>query len=168
MDFQPEQITFNLLYKPACIGIALGFILAFVFSLTGERSYWDKVKTNIFPALGYSIPISMVAYIAGYLTGISRSPAVDSVVPAVLALIAGLNIYFFGIESRSRALVGYSVVVFSIVFFYGIWAAVIHREGGRVGRFISLSEQEKAIVTYRQNRGLSPDVPEWILGSNPR
>jgi hypothetical protein len=168
MDLQSEEVTLSLLARPILVGAIAGLVLALLFSSAGKGEYWNRVRRNILPCLGYAIPTSVVAYIAGYLTGVSRASAVGSVLPAVLALIGGLNIYFFGTENRNRALVGYSVFVFAVVFFYGIWGAVIHREGGRVGRFISLSEQEKAIRNYRENRGLSPDVPGWLLDTNSR
>ena len=59
-----------------------------------------------------------------------------------------------------------SASVFSVLFFYGVWGGVIHREEGRVGRLITLSEQEKTIRTYRQNRDLPQDIPAWIMGAH--
>jgi hypothetical protein len=150
--------------KPVVFSALLGFILAFGYSLQGNGRYRDKLKKNILPALGYAIPVGLVAYISGYLTGISRSPAVGSTVPAVLALLGGLNIYFFGSDSPNRAVVGYSLFVFSVLFFYAVWGGVDDREFGRVDRFIQLSEQERTIRNYRQNRGLPPDPASWILG----
>jgi hypothetical protein len=164
MSIQAEWLFLGVAIKPFLIGVVAGLLLALTYSLLpGEQSYWNKLRANVPPSLGYAVPTAFIGYVAGYLTAISRSPAVGSVVPAVLALLGGLNIYFFGVDSKNRALVGYSIFVFSLVFFYGIWAGAVDREVGRVGRLINLSEQEKRVRTYRENRDLPPEIPSWIL-----
>ena len=50
---------------------------------------------------------------------------------------------------------------------YGDDKAGLARELGRLDRLIFLSEQEKQIRTYRENRGLPADPPAWILGTEP-
>ena len=166
---EAEIIFLGLIIKPLLIGAVAGIVLAACYSLqAGEKTYREKLRLNLLPALGYSIPIILVAYVAGYLTGISRSAAVGTVVPAVLALMGGLNIYFFGVEAKNRNLVGYCVFVFALMFFYGVWGGVIDREVGRVGRFINLAEQERTIRTYRENRDLPPEPPAWILGGDTK
>lgn len=166
---QAEILFIGLIVKPLLVGAIAGIALAACYSLqAAEVPYREKLRRNLLPAIGYSIPISFVAYIAGYLTGISRSPAVGNVVPAVLAMIGGLNIYFFGIEAKNRNLVGYCVFAFALMFFYGVWGGVIDREIGRVGRFTNLSDQERTIKAYRENRDLPPDPPAWILGGDTK
>lgn len=164
-----DRLIIGLIAKPLLVGAVAGLIFAVIYSLqAGDATYPEKLRRNLLPAIGYSIPTTLVAFIAGYLTGISRAPAVGNVVPAVLAMIGGLNIYFFGIETKNRVLVGYSVFIFSLLFFYGVWGGVLDREIGRVGRFINLSEQERTIRTYRENRDLPPDPPAWILGGDTK
>jgi len=164
-----EAVFIQLILRPTIITISSGLILAFGYSLLkGTASYREKLARNIVPAFGYSVPTVFVAYIAGYLTGASRAPAVANVVPAVLTLLGGLNIYFFGIESINRAIVGYSVFAFALVFFYAVQVGGINREMDRVERLIQLSDQEKEIHTYRANRGLAPDPPAWLLGGEPK
>jgi hypothetical protein len=166
---QAEQLTVESTVRPIVVGILFGIVMALTYSLQkGEQSYLEKLKRNIPSALGYSVPVALIGYIAGYLTGVSRAPAVGTIVPAILALMGGMNIYFFGTESRNRALVAYSVSIFSFVFFYGVWGGVLDRENGRVGRLINLSEQEKTVRTYRENRDLPPEPPAWMLGNDPR
>jgi hypothetical protein len=162
-----DKLVIGLLIKPLLVGLLGGILLALAYSLqAGEGTIFERFRRNILPGIGYSLPTVIVAFIAGYLTGISRAPAVGNVIPAVLALIGGLNIYLFGVEARNRALVGYSVFLFSLVFFYGVWGGVLDREGGRVGRFIDLADQERTIRNYRLNRDLPPDPPQWILGGS--
>ena len=158
----------DLALPPIVIGVFCGVIFALSYSFIGESSYTYKLKRNILPAVLFSIPTVFVAYVAGYLTGISRAPAVGNLVPAVLALIGGLNIYLFGTERKNAALVGYSVFIFTLVLFFGFEIGIIDREDGRVARLVSLSDQEKSIRNYRENRELPPDPPAWILGGEAR
>jgi hypothetical protein len=140
-----------------------------ILRLPSRRSkYTDRVKRNALPAILFSIPTFFVAYVAGYLTGISRAPAVGNLVPSLLVLIGGLNIYLFGTSRENIALVGYSVFIFTLVLFFGFEVGVIDREIGRVARLVSLSDQEKLVRNYRENRELPPDPPAWILGGEAR
>ncbi len=152
---------------PIVIGVCFGVIYALLYSLNpGESTYADRVKRNALPAILFSIPTVLVAYVAGYLTGISRAPAVGNLVPAVLVLIGGLNIYLT--DRKNIALVGYSVFIFTLVLFFGFEVGVIDREIGRVARLVSLSDQEKLVRNYRENRELPSDPPAWILGGEAR
>src|SRR4051794_2506403 len=113
---KPGPIFIDLAVAAIIIGSILGAGFALAFSLAGgEQSYLNKLKRNMPPALGFSIPIVLVALVAGYLTGSSRSPVVGTIIPAVLALFGGLNVYFFGIESKNRAIVGYSIFIFTLI-----------------------------------------------------
>jgi hypothetical protein len=168
--FPSAEVAFiQLLISPLLIGACLGIVFALTFSLVNrERSYWDKLKQNFLPAIGFSIPIVLVGYVAGYFTGISRSPVVGAIVPSFLALIGGLNIYLFGVDTKNKALVGYCVFIFVIALLYGTQFGGEAREIGRAARLIYLSEQEKQIRAYRVNRGLPEEPPSWIIGSEPK
>lgn len=169
-----EVITLNAVTRPIALGAIFGLLLALAKSLprknSGGRpvSFRSRFSTYILPALGYAVPVALVGYIAGYLTGASRSAAVGSTVPAVLALIGGLNIYFFGTQNKEKAVVAYSIFIFAFVFFYGVWGGAVNREVGRVERMINLAEQERSIRIHRENRNMSPEPPAWILGTDPR
>jgi hypothetical protein len=159
----------ELAVVPILIGACFGVIFALLYSLNpGEGTYANKLKRNALQAILFSIPTVLVAYVAGYLTGISRAPAVGNLVPAVLVLIGGLNIYLFGTDRKNIALVGYSVFIFTLVLFFGFEVGIIDRELGRVARLVNLSDQEKLIRTYRENRELPPDPPAWMLGGEAR
>jgi hypothetical protein len=165
---QAEEITAELLVRPIVSSVLLGLIFATGYSfLKGDRSYSEKFRANFFPALGFAFPITLVGYVTGNLTGASRSPAVGNVIPAVLALLGGLNIYFFGSESKNKAIVGFCVSIFVLVFFYGLWGGVVNRENGRISRFLLLSEQERIIKAYRENRNMPAEPPDWLLKNDP-
>src|SRR5687767_11101854 len=114
-----DEIFFELLLNPILYGATLGIIFSAVYSLADKsRTYSVKFKKSIIDTFAYSTPVVLLGFISGYLTGISRSPAVGNVIPAILTLVGGFNIYVFGKELKHRAIIGYSVIVFSLLFFY--------------------------------------------------
>jgi hypothetical protein len=150
-------------------GTALGVSFAVLFSCQQKQTpYIRKLTLNIIPAVAFSISIVLVALVAGFLTGSSRAPAIGSVMPAILALFGGLNVYFFGVESKNRVLVGYGVFIFTLAFFFGIEMGASDRELSRVSRLIELSNQEKEIRQYRQNKDLPSEFPGWVLTGEPK
>ncbi|MGM4887043.1 hypothetical protein AB7813_29625 [Tardiphaga sp. 20_F10_N6_6] len=160
---------FAVISQPLIFGALAGALFAFVFSLQNSLlPYSTKLRANLPVGIGFALPISLVAFVAGYLTGVSRSPAVGTIIPAVLTLVGGLNIYLFGIDVKNRSLVGFSVFLFTLFLFYGVQAGSYHREIGREARLIFLSEQERKIRIFRENRDLSPDMPAWITTGEPR
>jgi hypothetical protein len=167
--FGPAELAFfSVVINPLVVGLVSGVTLALTYSLiNGDLSYTAKFKPNILPALGYCIPIALIGYLTGYLTGISRAPAVGSIVPAVLVLIGGLNIYFFGTDGKNKAIVGYTIFIFALLLLYGVQVGVLDREVGRVARFVDLSDQEKEIRNYRTNIDLLPDPLAWLLTGEP-
>jgi hypothetical protein len=118
--------------------------------------------------VGYSIPIGLIAYVAGYLTSVSRVGAVGNLLPAALALIGGLYVYAFGTEAKHKALVGYCIFFFAVLLDYGIQKGAYTREVDREARIISLTREELRIRTLRENLGLDPNPPAWILSTEPR
>ena len=72
-------------------------------------SYRNKDKQFKYTDVLVAIPIVLIAYIAGYLTGISGSSAIGNLVPAVLAFIGGLNVYMFGAKVDHRSLIIFSI-----------------------------------------------------------
>lgn len=85
-DLQAEWLSVKLL---ACVIFASAIIaLLFVLVYFGRENF----AQTFVKAMVVALPAAARAYVAGYLTGISRSPAVGTVLPAVLA--AGATIYF--------------------------------------------------------------------------
>jgi hypothetical protein len=98
----------------------------------------------------------------------SRTTAVGTVLPAVLALIGGLNIYVFGTDIKYRNLVCYCVCIFAVMLFYGSQYGAHLREMDREFRLRQLAGQELRIKTLRRNLGLPGDFPQWIVSSEPK
>jgi hypothetical protein len=118
--------------------------------------------------VAFTFPIALIAYIAGYLSTMSRTTAVGTVLPAVLTLIGGLNIYVFGTDIKYRVLISYCVCVFALMLFYGSQYGGYLREASRDYRLLQLTRQELQIKTVRRNLGLPEDFPPWLVSSEPK
>jgi hypothetical protein len=144
----------------------LGCVAMFYAADRGEaaRLFWRTARYYFF----FGVPISLLAFVTGYLTGMSRTGAVGNVLPAVLAFIGGMNIYVFGTENKHKMIIGYCVSLFIVILFYGVHRGSVLREYGREGRLLVLSEQERRIRNYRMNRDLPPEIPSWITTGEPK
>lgn len=166
----PEIVTVNLLVTAIVFAIIVSIVTSIIVAAI-KIIAGNSVSSNLagwYYLVLYSIPISIVAYIAGYLTAFSRSAAVGTVIPAVLALIGGLNIYIFGTEAKNKDIVAYCICVFAITLFYGAQVGAYRRDADRAIRLIDLTRQEKIIRNIRGSLGLPEDMPPWIIGTEPR
>jgi hypothetical protein len=167
---------FNLIYSLEILGLSIVLSIGFSFIISVITSIIEEPSLKFFRRFAYtwyklslySIPISIIAYVAGYLTVYSRTSAITNVIPAVLALVGGLNIYVFGSESRHKALVGYCVCLFAIMLFLGTQGGAYRREAEREFRMVELARQELKIRTFRENLDLPSEPPTWILGTEPK
>jgi hypothetical protein len=154
--FTSEEQFFLLLIKPFLIGVLAGLVFA---TIDSRR---NKSKQFKFTDVLVAIPIVLIAYIAGYLTGISGSSAIGNLVPAVLAFIGGLNLYMFGAKADHRALTIFSIFLFAITLFYGVLDGRYDRASGIEAQMEASAIQELRIKTFRQNLTLPPDPPSWV------
>jgi hypothetical protein len=162
-----DEITITLIVKP----LVLGLLLAFAFSLlsairpSGHR-YLNRLILNARKFAGYSMPIVMLGFVSGYLTGISRTAAVGNLIPAMLTLVGGFAVYLFKTSGKSVVAIGYCIFVFGFFIFYGIQVGAFERQYKQVDRLIFLSDQERQVRNYRYNHDLPTDPADWILGGS--
>jgi hypothetical protein len=155
----------ELISPTIVLGLVLGIMFAALFSFLGhDLTYQQKLRANILPAIGYSLPVVALGYTIGYLASSARSGDLSSLIPPVMTLVGGVSIYAFGLDMRNKVVIGYCVFVFSLIMLYGVYVGTAAREVGQVNHLISLSETEKQIRIYRENRDLPPDFPAWMLG----
>ena len=160
----PELFLAQTIWRPLVMAIASGILFAaFVsaFAAPGERA--AALKVNALHALAFSAPISVLAFVSGYLTGVSRGGVVGNVLPAVLSLIGGIGLYVFGTENRFKIVIGYCVFMFAVNLLYGAQTGALERELGREARVKILSEQERRIRNFRYNLELDEQPPAWIV-----
>lgn len=163
-DFDPAAFTIREFVYPVVIAGAIAALPGLINALTANDGKSIKAFFRAYSLYFLSgLPVALAGYSTGFLTGLSRAPAVGNLLPAVLALIGGLSVYVFGAESKSRLLVGYCVCLLVLNVFYGVQAGAFERDSGRLARLLRLSEQELMIRNYRKARGLEPEIPSWIL-----
>jgi hypothetical protein len=131
-------------------------------------AFGQDLAIPLIKLLAFTFPIALTAYVAGYLSTMSRTTAVGAVLPAALTLIGGLNIYIFGSDTKYRVLVSYCVCVFVLMLFYGSQYGGYLREATREYRLRQLSVQEAHIRILRANLGLPEDFPSWVISSEPK
>src|SRR5262245_31660113 len=106
---ETELFTLYLLLRAAIAGA----IVSVLFGLLTCGPEWLKKRDNslFFKSLAHlcacGIPVSVIGFSVGYLTATSRSGAVGSLIPALLAALAGLHIYVFGKENQYRVIVAF-------------------------------------------------------------
>lgn len=151
----------------------------FTLRSLGEATLYASVITGIYSILSnliardlsplriflyyiqFTIPVGLIGFSTGLLTGLSRTSAVGSVLPATLALIGGLNIYVFGTDNKFKIVVGYCVCVFCFMLFLGMQTGAFEREAQRERYLIFRAQQEARILAVRRNLGLPESAPNW-------
>ena len=76
-----------------------------------------------------TVAFSMLGIATGFITGNSREPAVNAVLPAVLSLFGGLAVFMIGKERGGHTLVGYCTFAFAVTLMLGtLWGAEYRRD----------------------------------------
>ena len=159
-----DIVTLGILWRPFALAFGCAAAFALLFSLAaGRRRFAAAVRGNFPQLLAFSLPVVVLGYISGYLTGISRAPAVGNLVPAILSLVGGVGIYVFGTETRFKGIVGYCVMMFAVALLYGTGIGALQNQLGFEERMKLLSDQERRIRNFRYNLDLDEQPPGWIV-----
>lgn len=164
-DFNPASFTVIELIYPvllAAVGAACLAIVSTIF-LRGDEGFVAELRRVFSYYCLSGIPIALIGYAIGFLAGISRSPAIGSVIPAVLAVVGGLSVYAFGSDNKYKAVVGYSVSLLVVSLFYGTQSGSFEREWHREARLKSIFELESRLRNYRANRDLPEKISDWLF-----
>lgn len=97
-----------------------------------------------------------------------RISTIGSVLPAVLTLIGGLNLYVFGTDQKYRVLISYCVVLFATMLFYGTQYGAYKRDVDQEFRLRELIKVEAQLRIIRKNLDLPDDFPARIIGTEPK
>jgi hypothetical protein len=106
---------------------------------------------------------AFLGIVAGFMAGLSRQPAVNAVMPAVLSLIAGLSIYLVGAKRADQGLIAICVIGLSADLMLGaLWGAHARRASDEYYASDLRKEWEarveRKIRDYRRGLDL-PDYP---------
>jgi hypothetical protein len=169
-NFSPELFSLYVLLRPFLIATITASIMGIGASLFFRENYSLGRRligvTTVYFFI--ALPIALLGFIVGFLIGVSRSPAIGTVIPAVLTLIGGLGIYVFGTENRFKVIVGYSVIVLVCTLLYGVERGAFDRESTREHRLNVIFEEEARLRAQRKNLGLPPEVPTWSIPAEPK
>lgn len=114
--------------------------------------------------LVFLMAFSMLGIVTGYLTGLSRQPAVSAVLPAVLSLFGGLAVYLIGTDQSKRLAVSLAVLAFATSLVLATsWGAAIRGAGEKYEISEAYLKQrafiEKEVVDFRRELGLPEERP---------
>ena len=172
--YLPEVLLGDVLVR-VMLGAAVAASFGWLVDLAaiGFRSGWRRVASpgmagRLVVLFAATLPIALTAYVAGYLSTMNRVSAIGNVLPAVLALIGGANVYVFGSDTKNRALVGYCTTVLVLMLFYGTQTGAYLREATREERLVALSEMEFRLRGQRESLGLTHDFPPWLVSAEPK
>lgn len=70
--------------------------------------------------LGIGVPFTILGVLIGYLTGVSLTPAVGSVIPAVLTLVAGISVFMASEGGRKGAIASAAIIYLSFALVAGV------------------------------------------------
>jgi len=169
-SYVPEYITLNLLFSTLLLSVLASLIAgtAFAFFETALASVPKQALWNAVRLLGFSFPIALVAYIAGFLSTMGRTSAIGTILPAVLTLVGGLNLYVFGSDNKYRILISYCVIVFASMLLYGTQYGAYKRDTDQEFRLRELIKVEARLRLIRKNLDLPDEFPPWVLGTEPK
>lgn len=150
------------------IALALGAPISLytLFFTISNRRYFTVRRMLGFSGACFviSLPLCIAGVTSGYIAGISRIPAVTSLLPASLSFISAVVLLIHAAKNNQQTMmISCCVIVFCLALFGGTMIGASSREDGRVDRLKALSEQELQIRRYRKNRGLEPEFPSWLL-----
>ncbi len=154
----------SLLPIPAFV-IVTALIACGVLFATGQKA----VAVNTLMPLSAFLLLGLVA---GYLTGISRAPAVDAVLPAVLTLLGGAAAGFIGKSPGSALILRISglILAFAIGLLVGTtWGSAMRQSIDDFDQseleLIRRSQVEASVREFRIARDLPPEMPGVGSGS---
>jgi peptidoglycan/LPS O-acetylase OafA/YrhL len=139
--------------------VALAALLAFALSSAGRS--WSE-RLSWLPAL---FALALLGGVTGALAGFSRSPALGTVLPAVLSLVGGMFVYLIGKHQTERLLVSLAVIALALSLWVGAnWGAILRDVTERYltsAAFLKdRAYEEWQVRKFREALRLPPDPPE--------
>lgn len=166
----PEYITIEAVILVLCVTIGASVLTGYV--VAGFEVDWKDVGSrgarNAVFLLGFSFPVALIAYVAGYLSTLGRASAIAQLLPAILTLMGAVCLYVFGAENKYRFTISYSICIFVIMLLYGTQYGAYKRDADQESRLNKLVAIELRLKTIRRNLGIGDDFPAWITGAEPK
>jgi hypothetical protein len=153
-------------------GITIIAILLFLISfLLLHAALWllradRRLAQAVVHSAGNALPLALVGMVAGFLTGASRQPAVQALVPAVLTLVGIIFVYLIGRSRVQAPAAGFAVSVFALALLAGTAVGVTARVRDQelttsIQVLKAKSDRELVVRLYREALGLPSEMPEF-------
>lgn len=142
----------------ACAG-TLSLIL--FIALSAWSSSKMKSVDQIGPVVGACFVFGVLGIVIGITMGSSRTPVVDTVLPAALSFIGGVALFVITRDKSDFVIVSAAVVGFSVLMFVGTILGAFERNRAIIQAKYDLkrltweAETEFAINAYRDSMGLA-------------
>jgi hypothetical protein len=138
------------------LSIALAIVILAVFELLAKlRVIASFSRSAVIGGRIASVPFGFAAVYIGYITGLSRDPAVGALVPAVLSLLTAASAYLAGKDRAMLLPIGMAVAVFFLNINFGASVgSQVREQPPNVESLLQSAEQEARVKKYRMNLGL--------------
>lgn len=155
----PEQLllfaALTSLWPLFFTAIVSALVLAFLYQ--GRALF----RTRLIVAFSFTL----LGMVAGYMTGLSRQPAVTAVIPAALSIIAGLSVYIVGAKRADQVLIALCVIGLCTNLLLGIvWGArarvATEDHYASTPRKVWEADVEAYVIQHRRELGLQDYPPE--------
>jgi peptidoglycan/LPS O-acetylase OafA/YrhL len=145
----------KVLWPILVVSVLIALIITFLVGKSNDR------KEIFFVVISFS----MLGMVIGYLSGVSRTPTLNNVLPAVLSLIGGLIVYLVGKDSSNRIII--CIALFALAFTLVIgseWGATTREVADEFKHSTQYLERqafiEREVNIFRKNLGLPPLPPK--------
>ena len=156
-----QSITFAglLLAISLALYCIIGLATKIIFFIVERWSfhYVEISGANLWAGL----PLGVAGMIAGFITGLSRAPAVSALVPAALTLTGGVALYLIRKDRSQAVAVGLAIIAFSLNLLVGTNLGSVSRERVSAQK-TSLeylrrqADDEFLLLRHRKGLGLQP------------
>jgi hypothetical protein len=164
-----------LIVAPAIVSTVLALLLnRFFFKTELPQGAATKAPLSSEGVWISFYSFSILGIVTGYMTGMSREPAIGAVLPAVLSLVGGLTVYVISKEAATRKIIIPSLIALSGSIIIGaLWGATerslgeqyatwVEEQKSSYESLIMEADKEWRIRDYRRKLGL----PETAISAN--
>ena len=149
----------NVAVNFVALVVAFAAVSGAVLAIFALISLIRSARAPILLAMPAALPLGFAAICAGYLTGLSREPAVAALVPGALTLLGGVGLLLVGGSKAKAGFIAVSIALFSANLVVGTAIGARSRDN-RDAELTSVraaeraAERELAIRMYRSALGL--------------
>lgn len=169
-----EISTLFVVIRPIAFAVLFSGLLVFFSSFESRKEVEHGGKASLFfHYLSLILPISIAAFLCGYIAATSRIGVAGQLVTGVLGVTSAALVYFYSSNAHKNSIAGLGTVVIAVAVLYGSFYGTEIRDGYRLQRLVDAAVQEKKIRTFRENldlntTGLETEIFKVIHSLEPK